>query len=375
MSTYQRQREMDLEELTAEVEIKEERIRDLMADKLLDGIIIGKNHNFAWLTAGGNNRVVNNRETGASEILITNRDKYILTNNLEEKRLREEEVFKQNFTFLSRKWHQEKSLDNLTSGLKLGSDLLNKEVDYVESDLAELRYSLTEFELKRYKSLGKEIAEIITEVCFNLEKGMSEQQVAGMVAKRVWEIGAYPVSLLIAADERISKYSHPQPTAKEANNRIMISLAAQRQGLIVSLTRMVSFEALPYQLSEQLHDLYEIENGYLNGTQVGQQVNELFIEAVNKYKEFGYNPEWEFKDHGGSLGYRVRDYLVTDECEKEIQPNQPFAWTATLPGLKLEDTVVATESGPELITTSERWPTQSCEVCGQEWQRPEILIL
>ncbi|SJZ42244.1 M24 family metallopeptidase [Selenihalanaerobacter shriftii] len=371
MSTYQDKKNENSERLADEIRTKEDRVRQLLIEKQLDGIIIGKNHNFAWLTGGGNNRIVNNRETGASELLITKQDKYILTNNLEKNRLREEEVFKQDFTFLSRKWYQNKSLGNLIAGLKLGSDIATKGVEYIGDELARLRYSLLESELERYKELGREVTNMLFEVCQQLKRGVKESEVAGMVAQAVWEIGAYPVSLLVAADERISKYSHPQPTAKEANNRVMISLAVERKGLTVSLTRMVSFQSLSYQLSEQLYHLLEIENIYLEGTKVEQETGELFSKVVNKYKELGYNTEWEFNDHGGALGYKARDYIVTEDSEEEVQVNQPFAWTPTLPGLKLEDTIVATETGPELITYSEEWPMQ--EYNG--WQRPEILIL
>jgi Xaa-Pro aminopeptidase len=357
--------DIDLKKMESEIKIKEERIRGLLAEKLLDGIIISKNYNFAWMTAGGNNKIVHNLETGASEMLITDSDKYILTNNLEAKRLREEEVFGAELNFLKRKWYQDKSLDNLISGLKLGSDLATKEMEYVGDELARIRYSLTEFELERYRGLGREVAEIVTEVCYQLSEGVTENQVAGLLAKNLWEKGIYPVSMLVAADERIAKYSHPQPTNKSANNRILISLAVQRRGLIVSLSRMVSLKSLSYQLLEDLDDLIKIESVYLNGTSVGQLTGELFTKVVNKYQELGYEKEWEYNDHGGALGYRARDYLVSKDCQEKIKLNQPFAWTPTLPGLKLEDTIVATESGLELITIDDRWPMK----------RPEILLL
>lgn len=375
MSTYRKQKKSGSDRLTIEIKTKEKKVRDLLVRKQLDGIIIGQNCNFAWLTAGGNNKIVNNRETGAAEILITNNNKYILTNTLEEKRLQEEEVGGQDFTFLRRDWYQKQSIDKFTADLELGSDLLEKGVKYVGQELAELRYSLTDYELERYRLLGQEVAEVLTESCRKFRRGMTENEAAGLVAKEIFGIGAYPVSLLIAADERIAKYSHPQPTDKKANNRLLISLAAQRAGQIVSLTRLVSFGSLADQVLDSLDDLMEIERVYLTGTEINQRVGELFTTAINKYQELGYDTEWKFDDHGGALGYKVRDYLATEECEKKIKPNQPFAWTPTLPGLKLEDTVVATQSGPEVITCCEEWPVNNYKINGKEWSQPKILAL
>ena len=375
MSIYRHQNKRTLEELAEEIQIKEERIRNFLVEEQLDGIIIGKNYNFAWLTAGGNNKLTNNQETGAAEILITKGNKYILTNNLEEQRLREEEVFNQEFTFLKRKWHEHRTVDNLTSGLKLGSDLPTKGVRYVGQELAELRYSLTDSELAKYKDIGQKVGQIITAICRQLEPGVSEHEVAGLLAKELWSVGITPVSLLVAADERITKYGHPQPTDKRANNRVIISLAAQCEGLIVSLTRLVSFGSLPYQLVERFDDLFELEKLYLAGTEVEEEVAELFKKVVAKYKDLGYDDEWELSDHGGALGYTVRDYLVTAASDKKIKENQPLAWSPALPGLKLEDTVVATAEGPELITMDSEWPHRSYVIQGRKFIRPEVMVL
>jgi hypothetical protein len=45
-----------------------------------------------------------------------------------------------------------------------------------------------------------------------IEPGMSELEVAGVLAQQVYASGATPVVALIAADERIRNFRHPAPT-------------------------------------------------------------------------------------------------------------------------------------------------------------------
>ena len=55
----------------AEVKEKERRIQKYMQDKELDGIIFGKAVNWAWITAGRNDRIVYSTTDSEINLLIT----------------------------------------------------------------------------------------------------------------------------------------------------------------------------------------------------------------------------------------------------------------------------------------------------------------
>jgi hypothetical protein len=54
--------------------------------------------------------------------------------------------------------------------------------------------------------------------------------------------------------------------------------------------------------------------------------------------------------------------------------NQPFAWNPSITGTKSEDTILATSTGPEIITPARDWPMVSVEGDDGAWQRPDILV-
>jgi hypothetical protein len=76
-------------------------------------------------------------------------------------------------------------------------------------------------------------------------------------------------------------------------------------------------------------------------------------------------------DHqGGTTGYLAREALATPTADTVIEPNTALAWNPSVPGAKIEDTVVRTTTTLELLTVDPRWPVFEHE----ERRRPDFLV-
>ena len=64
-----------------EIKEKERRVRKFLKEQQLDGLLLSKSANFAWLTGGKDNHVFIATEGGVASILITKDKKYIITNS------------------------------------------------------------------------------------------------------------------------------------------------------------------------------------------------------------------------------------------------------------------------------------------------------
>ena len=62
-----------------------------MQAKGLQALLLKRQANFSWLTAGGLNLVGITTEVGAASLLITEEGKYVITNNIEAPRMAAEE--------------------------------------------------------------------------------------------------------------------------------------------------------------------------------------------------------------------------------------------------------------------------------------------
>ncbi len=63
--------------------------------------------------------------------------------------------------------------------------------------------------------------------------------------------------------------------------------------------------------------------------------------------------------------------MATPCTKVVIQPRNAMAWNPSLPGAKIEDTVVVSDQGLEILTVDQRWPTFQVE--GRA--RPDLLVL
>src|SRR5438105_6770308 len=147
----------------------------MLAAEGLGGVLLGAQHNFAWLTAGGTSVVDTSREAGACALLVCGDGRrFVLASRIEMPRLLAEEITGEEFEPVEFAWEEEKSSPTflaeraqalLNAGGVLGSDLaLPGGARVVEGAVARCRYRLTESEVERYRLLGRDAGVAIGEL-------------------------------------------------------------------------------------------------------------------------------------------------------------------------------------------------------------------
>src|ERR687885_1815891 len=81
-----------MKELNEEVSRKLELIREALTETGATGLRLRGTDWFAWATAGGSNTVLLTAETGVAEVLVTAQDAWVLTDEIEAQRLKDEEL-------------------------------------------------------------------------------------------------------------------------------------------------------------------------------------------------------------------------------------------------------------------------------------------
>ena len=228
-----------------EVGVKCDRVRNYLAVKKIDAVLLSSVANFSWLTAGGDSHVENHNKFGIASLLVTSKKKYILTNNIEAERLLTEELkgIGSDFEFVISNWfdasEEENNLRKLIDGKSIASETYRKGCLLLEGDFQPLRYQLTESEIERYRWLGKKCGEAIEAVAKHIIPGMTEHEIEANMAKTLIDENILPVVLLVAGDDRNYKYRHPVPTENKFNHFVKMVCCARKWGLIAALTRSV----------------------------------------------------------------------------------------------------------------------------------------
>jgi antitoxin VapB len=291
-------------------------------------------------------------------VLWTPRSKTIFTDNIEAARLTDEE-FGSAWEVRSHDWWQTPPADwpdESTAGYAR---------DWPEDSIAELRWSLTQDEIERVRGLGRDTAEVMSRLLKNdVKPGMTEWHLAGAIGGWLRDRGIHAPVLLIAADERISRYRHPTPTRRAIEKTVMAAVCAQRTGLIVSMTRLVHFGPLPDELRRRHEAVCCVDATLHERTRPGQRWCEILDAAVRVYRETGFADEWRKHHQGGPMGYECRDFKATPSESRRVLENQLVGWNPSITGTKSEDTILSTG---EIVTPMDDWPQVAIG-------RPDILV-
>ncbi len=222
----------------------------MLAAEQLGGVLVGAQHNFSWLTAGGSNGIDLSRDAGAGTLLVrADGKRFVLANRIEMPRLLADELAGEEFEPIEFSWEDEKSSTTFLSDrarsllqgvTSLGADLsIGDGSRVVEGALANCRYRLTPSEIDRFRQLGYDAVRVLGRLVSELKPGDTEQEVARRTAEALAASGMRTIVNLVAADERIQQFRHPIPTGRRWEKILMVVACARRGGLVVSLTRIV----------------------------------------------------------------------------------------------------------------------------------------
>ena len=354
-----------MQSAAAEHDEKLERIRRLAHAAGLDGVLLAAHHNIAWLTGGRGNRIDASREAGSMRLLVT-RDgrRFVLANAIEMPRLIGEELAGLDYAPIEYSWTDDQDPSfavNAARGVVKGSAAVGAdwglpETRPLEPMLMRARAELTEGEVARYRALGADAGAALGEVCRTLKPGDVELDIARRVMDAAQSFRARPIVALVGSDERLRRYRHPVPTNAAWSNVVMTALCAERDGLVVSLSRIVAHDP-PADLAARTRANATVFGRVLRATRPGVTAPELYSTIASAYAEVGY-PGEELKHHqGGAIGYRAREWVAHPRSQEVVQQRQAFAWNPTITGTKIEDTALVIGDRVEIITSTPGWPT------------------
>ena len=361
----------------SEIREKERRVRAFLREKGLTALLLKRQANFSWMTCGGLNLVGITTEVGANSLLILERGKYVLSNNIEAPRMIEEEhLEEQGFVLKTYPWYEDQEVSlvkELAGSGTVGSDVPFPGAVTVTEEIARLRYSLTPEEVDRYRWLGEKVSRALEQTLMDTRRGEKESEVVGRLCLELWKDRIDPVTLMAAADDRVSRFRHPIPSEKPVEKYLMVSVNARKWGLIVSLTRFVHFGRVPGDLMEKyLANLY-IDCVFMACSRPGVPAREVLQRGLEAYREKGYSEEWRLHHQCGSIGYTGRDYRTSSHTQDVVRECQAFTWNPSITGTKSEDTILATSRGPEMLTRPILYPRVSVTAAGLAFERPAIL--
>jgi antitoxin VapB len=330
-----------------------------------DGILLAAHHNIAWLTSGRHNRIDGTRETGSARLLVTAQGRrHVLANAIEMPRILDEMLAGLDYAPIEYPWVEDQDPRQavrlaqgvLAPGAVILADWPLPDTKGIEPALARARARLTDGEIGRYRALGRDAGRALGNICRGLTPGDLEIDIARAMADASADFRGRAVVALVGADERLRRYRHPVPTATPWKHAVMLALCAERDGLIVSLSRVVAAGA-PADLDARTRAAATVFGRVLAATRPGASGVELYAILARGYEDAGCADEVLKHHQGGAIGYRAREWVAHPRSEETVEERQAFAWNPTVTGTKVEDTALVIGDRLEIITSTPDWPT------------------
>ncbi len=357
-----------------ELETKLARARSVLEQHGLGAVRLRGIDWFGWATCGGSSVVLLAAEVGVAEVLITRDGAWVLTDAIEADRMKEEEV-PRGLEVWSCPWtdprQREAFVQARRGGKPVASDRPTGEEVPLPVELVQARSSLLPEELERYRKLGSDAAQAMTEVLKAARPTWTGWQLAGAGAEALWSRGIQPALTLVGEERRLPRHRHATASHERLGSRAMLVFCARRHGLFANLTRFVYFREPSAEERRLLSDVARVEASAFQASRPGATLGEVLAAIVKTYSACGHPGAEAFHHQGGSCGYLARDVVALPGSRVALQPRNAVAWNPSLPGMKIEDTGVLGDAGLEILTVDPAWPTFERE--GR--RRPDLLVV
>ena len=359
----------------SELEIKLQRIQEMLNRHQVDALLLSRVSSFAWATCGAASYINTATTTGVGSLLITPTGRYLITDNIEAPRFeKEEHLAAQGWEFRTVVWHEANpAVADLTRGLKLAADGPVPGALDLSNEMARLRANLLPEEGARYREVSQLCAEAMNAAIRAVRPGQSEYEIAALLDRETQARGVQPIVNLIATDDRIFYFRHPLPFNKQLDKYAMLVLCGRKYGLVASVTRLVHFGRLPDDVRRKMLAVASIDATFIAATRPGRRLSEVFQCATDMYAKTGFANEWHLHHQGGPAGYEPREWVATPGATDVVAEGQVYAWNPSITGAKSEDTVLVGPTDNEVLTTIPGWPIIFVEAEGQNIARPAIL--
>jgi Xaa-Pro dipeptidase len=337
---------------------KLEQLRELLRSRGEAAAVLRARRNFAWLTAGGDNHVLQAGENGVATLLITASNAVVLTGVNEAARIRDEELAGLSVEVVALPWERPEAVDE---EVRARVDGRVADDASLEADLWPLRATLTSGEQDRFRLLGARAARAMTSVLAGARAGDAESVVAERLALALAADGILAPVLLIASDERILRYRHPIAKPKAIEKSVMLITCAEQGGLMVAITRFAWLRGRPDEETMRRFDATNrIHAAFRAATRPGRTLAAVLADGIAAYAAAGFPDEWRLHHQGGPIGYQGREAVATPTNEALVNENMAFAWNPSITGVKAEDTfIVRSDGNHEVVTRDPYWPLTS----------------
>lgn len=232
------------------------------------------------------------------------------------------------------------------------------QISRIDEAINKLRVIKTEDELVNMRKAA-ELADFAIEVgCKEIAEGKTELEILNAIENAIKEKGGYQMSfdtMVLSGPKTASPHGNPGDRKIQKGDFILFDLGVVYNGYCSDITRTVAFGEPTEEKREVYETVRRAEEAAVNAVKPGVTAMELDKIARDVITDAGYG---EYFTHrlGHGLGISVHEFpSITGVNEMKLETGmvftiEPGIYHPDITGVRIEDDVVVTENGVEVLT-------------------------
>lgn len=358
----------------ADVEAKQSVLAAVLAEVQCEAAILLVPAHLAWFAGGMNLRGLY-AEAERPGVWTNGKTRWLVCGNADTQRLFDEEL--DGLGFMLKEWPwaggRAQLLGELVAGKKVASDRPFPNMPLLVDRLRPELRPLYPHDRERYLELGKIVSHALEATARGLERGASEQEVAGQLAHRVLHHGAEVHTLSVAADDRGAKFRRVGFTDARIDSRCTLQLTAVRGGLHATASRTVCFGP-PDPFKAAFEAACKLAAVFRARTTPGGTLTAAVDSGYQLLKNTPFEHDWRLSAPGYGTGWVPADELRKAGADEPFVDRQPVVWQPRAGAAAVVDTVITSEAGGDAVTRPDGWPYKRYTIAGRGYEIPDVLI-
>tara|TARA_R110002095_G_scaffold209879_1_gene196721 strand:- start:1838 stop:3001 length:1164 start_codon:yes stop_codon:yes gene_type:complete len=359
-----------------DVDQKQQQIITFLEQNDLDAVLLQSPENLAWFTAGADLTRSGLGESIAA-VFITQDARLVACSNVDANQIFDRAIPGLGFQIKTRPWYEPLSqlIKDLCKGRKVASDSGVEQTRNVSEEFKAMRIPLSELEGERIRELGKLVSHAVEATARKVERGLTEQEIAGTLSHRLLKHGVSPKRLQVMVDGQSIRYRHWGFGEDRLERYCVISAVGSQNGLHAAATRTVSLGTPPSSFIKSHHLALLMQATGMYFSKPGWALFDTWNRVKRIYEKYNCPDEWQHADQADIIGYLPAETSILLNSEFKFTPRMAAFWHPSVGPAMTGDTILIEEDQTILITPMEQWPTAKIMVKEHQIALPDILIL